>query len=477
MSSLGIWVFAPGAAAVALYAFRRWNQAATLAGTIIALLLAWLAWLLPIEQPIPIRLWAGIPALRIQAAQLLFGSRFVLDNSARPALALLFFSAAFWFGGSLAANTHRLFVPLGLGVAALTAAALAADSVPAAALLISLAALVGLPIVSPPGAPARRGALRFLVYIISGTCLVLFADAAISNLLGGAAADAAPDLTPAVLMLALGFALILAVTPFHTWMPMLGEETNPYAAAFIFFLLPIAVSFLAFEALLGYSIAGLTPVMFQVLRSAGALMVIAGGVGAAFERHLGRILGFGAVAMMGMTLLAISLNDQLGRPTPMIGIFFAQLPPTGLALALWSLALCILRLKRGGLDFVDIRGAGRELPLTAAAIALANLSLAGLPLLAGFPVALALWSALARTSVPTALISAVGLGGLAAAALRSLAALITGEEPAPWQIGENRMQFALLTCGALLLFIAGSFPQIYLPTLTNLGIIFAGPAP
>lgn len=477
MSAFLIWVLVPGIAAVVLYTLRRWGQAVTLAGVIIAFLLAWAAWVLTVGEPIPLRLWAGLPALRIEAGQVLFNSRFQLTNSARPALALLYLSAAFWFGGSAAASTHRLFVPLGLGIASLTAGALAAESVPAAALLVALAALLSLPIVSAPGASAQRGALRFLVYIISGTCLVLFADAALSNLLGGAVEQDIPDLTPVMLMLALGFALILAVTPFHTWMPMVGEESNPYAAAFIFFLLPIAVSFLAFEALAGYSVAGLTPAMFGVLRAAGALMVFAGGIGAAFDRHLGRMLGFGAVTMMGMTLLAISLNDQLGRPTPLIGVFFARLPPTGLGLGVWSLALCVLRLSRPGLDFVELRGAGRGLPVAAVAAVLANLSLAGLPLLAGFPVTLALWSALARFSLPTALVSALGLGGLAVAALRTLAVLIGSDEPEPWRIGETRLQAALLIAGALGLFILGCFPQLFLPILTNLGIIFAEPVP
>jgi hypothetical protein len=39
------------------------------------------------------------------------------------------------------------------------------------------------------------------------------------------------------------------------------------------------------------------------------------------------------------------------------------------------------------------------------------------------------------------------------------------------------MQAALLALGGLALFIAGCFPQIYLPTLANMALIFAGGAP
>jgi NADH:ubiquinone oxidoreductase subunit 2 (subunit N) len=522
MTSFVLWVLLPGLSAGLLYGLRRWQRATTLAGVGIALLLAWLAWQFPIGESIPVRLWAGLAPARIQPEHTLFGSRFTLDNPARPALALLYLSAAFWFGGAGAARTHRLFVPLGLAAVALICAALGAEAIPAAALLLGLAALLCIPIVSSPGEATRRGAVRLLVYVVCGICLVLFADAALTTGLAPtlqgapqATPETARDTTSALLILALGFAMILAVVPFHTWMPMLGEETNPYTAAFIFFLLPMAASFLALETLTRYSVAGATPAMFIVVRYAGALMAITGGVGAALERNLGRILAFAAIVMLGMMLIAISLNDQLGRPTALIGLFFAVLAPTGLGLGIWGLALTILSGYVPDLSYRSVRGVARRLPTAAAVLLLANLSLAGMPLLAGFPVHLALWSALAQRSHPTALLASLGAAGLGIAALRTLAVMarldpserpqtlsaeapagVTGPGPATlpasapppapaapaiqgprWQMTETRWQAILLAAGGLLLFLAGCFPQSYLPTLASMAILFAGPIP
>ncbi len=477
MTALVIWSIFPGAVAFILYSLRRWAQAVYWTAVIAALLLAWLAWQFPIGEPIPIRLWTVLPALRIQATQLLFGGRFTLDNSMRPALVLIYASIAFWLGGSGAARTHRLFAPLGLGIAALFTAALASETLPSSAFLFALAAFISVPLVSAPGEPTRRGALRFLSYLVSGVCLIIFADGLITALPSGSGADPTTGIPASILILALGFSLTLAVVPFHTWAPMLAEESNPYAAAFVFFLLPLGISFLALEVLIRYSLPGLAPAMFVVVRYAGVLMTLAGGVGAAFERHLGRILGFAAIAQIGMMLLALSLNDQLGRATPLIGVYFAQMAPQGLGLALWGLALRILGYYEPDLDFRSLQGVAYRLPVASAVLLLANLSLAGLPLLASFPINVALWSALIQKSQSAVLLSLVGNLGLFAAALRTLAVMLQSSEPNRWRISEDRIQITLLVAGVVMLTLAGIFPQAYLPTMANLGIIFAGPTP
>lgn len=477
MTALMIWSIFPGVLAFVLYSLRRWAQAVYLTAVIAALLLAWLAWQFPIGEPIPIRLWTALPALRIQAEQSLFGSRFTLDNSMRPALVLVYISIAFWLGGSGAARTHRLFAPLGLGIAALFTAALASETLPAAAFIFALAAFASVPLVSAPGEPTRRGALRFLSYAVSGVCFIIFADGLITALPSNAGADPTMGIPTPILILSLGFSLILAVVPFHTWAPMLAEESNPYAAAFLFFLLPLGISFLALEVLIRYSLSGLAPAMFTVVRYAGVLMTLAGGVGAAFERQMGRILGFAAIAQIGMMLLALSLNDQLGRATPLIGIYFAQMAPQGLGLALWSLALRILSYYEPDLNFRSLQGIAYRLPVASAVLILANLSLAGLPLLASFPINLALWNALIQKSQLAVLLALLGNCGLLTAALRTLAVMLQVSEPCRWRITEDRIQITLLVAGGAALALAGLFPQAYLPTMTNLGVIFGSPAP
>ena len=476
MSALAVWSLIPGLFAFSLYSLRRWEKTIHATGALFALLLAWLAWQLPIGEPIALRLWPGFPIFTIDPVQFIYGNRFTLDNSTRSVLILLYLGAAFWIGGAGPARTHRLFAPLGLMLTAVLAAALAADSVSSAAMLIAVAALVSVPLLSSPGRPAARGVSRYLIFQIGGVCLILFADALLT--IATTPGDAAQhSLIPAMLALSLGFAMILAVLPFHTWLPMLAEEANPYAASFVFFLLPNAVALLALEILIRYSLIGLPAGTFLALQYAGVLMVLAGGIGAAFDRHLGRVLGFAAAAQIGMTLLAISLNDQPGRTPALIGIYFSQLAPQAIGLAVWSLALSIFRFYLPELSYTAVRGAALRLPVAAMTLVLANFSLAGLPVLASFPVNVALWSALSQDSLSVALLSLVGCAGVLVAGLRSLAALVHAPGEMRWQISESRLQVILLLAGTGVLIFAGLFPQLYMPSLVNLAINFASPTP
>jgi formate hydrogenlyase subunit 3/multisubunit Na+/H+ antiporter MnhD subunit len=476
MTALAIWSLIPGLFALSLYSLRRWEKAIHATGVLFALFLAWLAWQLPIGETIALRLWPGFPIFTIQPEQFIYGNRFILDNTTRPVLTLLYLGAAFWIGGAGPARTHRLFAPLSLLLTSVLAAALAADSVSPAAMLIAVAALVSVPLLSSPGKPAARGVSRYLIFQITGVCLILFADAEL--VIATTPRDTGqPSLIPALLALALGFALILAVVPFHTWLPMLAEETHPYAAAFVFFLLPNMVALLALEILIRYSLIGLPAGTFAGLQYAGVLLALAGGIGAAFNRHLGRVLGFAAVAQIGMTLLAISLNNQPGRATPLIGIYFSQLLPQAIGLAIWGLALAILRFYLPELSYTAVRGAARRLPVASMTLVIANLSLAGLPFLASFPVYVALWSSLSLRSFNVALACLIGCAGVMAAGLRTLATLVAAPSDMRWQISESRSQVILLFAGAGLLILVGLFPQYYMPILTNMAITFANPAP
>ncbi|MFM8322262.1 MAG: proton-conducting transporter membrane subunit, partial [Chloroflexota bacterium] len=449
-----------------------------------------------IGQPIVLRLVTTLPAFRIDETTRLFGGSFRLDETTRPALALLYLSAAFWFGGAFAARSHRLFVPLGLAVAGLMTAALGAQDAATAALLFELVALLFVPLLSSPGRKMRRGVLRFLVYQTIGVCLILFAEALL-GLMSTAGGDT-PQQADAFLALLLGFAMLLAVVPFHSWMPMLAEQGNPFQALFAFFVIPGAAGFLAFETLLRYSATSLAPAMLLVFQYGGVLMVLVGGLGAAFERHLGRIAGFAALSQVGMTLLAVSLNDQAGRSSPVVGIYFAQLLPQAISLAVWGVALSAINRELEGLQFRVTAGAARRMPFAAAALVLANLSVAGVPLLAGFPVYVALWAQLVSRSLPVTLLSLAGNLGLMVAALRTLTVLALKPEPASgapdaaapgsptpdgpaapadWKPGETRLQMLLLGAGMALLLLAGLLPQAYFPTLTSMAIQFAGAGP
>jgi NADH-quinone oxidoreductase subunit N len=475
MSAPLLWIILPGFIAIGLYVMRQWRNAIFITGLLAALLLAWLAWQLPIGETISLRLWPGFPAFKVSETLTIFGRPLLLDNVHRPALIMIYLGIGFWFGGAYQAGADRLFIPLGLGIAALLTASLAVDPVYYGVLIAEVVALVCVPILSPPGKALNRGVMRFLIFQTLGIGLILLGDLSLPVI--GVTTENPSTLSPVSLLIELGFLLMIGAFPFHTWIPMITEQANPYAAAFVFYIVPTTLLLLALGYLARYTRLGVSLSTYASLRPIAVMMILAAGVWAAFEHHLGRILGFAAILQIGTSLMAISLGDRTGQGSALGGLFFAQLFPQAIGLAVWSQALCAIQSDQGDLRFESLQGKAYRLPLATLSLALANFSLAGLPLLASFPVYLALWSALAQRSLGIALLAITGNALLFVAGVRTLAALLKSSPNDRWQAPPRGWQTTLLILGMMLLFVVGLMPQWFIPALTNMGLIFSGATP
>jgi formate hydrogenlyase subunit 3/multisubunit Na+/H+ antiporter MnhD subunit len=227
-----IWIILPGAAAVGLLGLRRWPRIQWVTGLVVTLLLALLAWRLPIGQLVIL----GPLNFKIEPTLAVLGRKFTILDAARPGLQAIYLIAAFWFGGAIMARPGRLFIPMGLAILALLTAAVAVTPLLYAALLIEVAVLVSIPLLAAAGQPLGQGVLRYLSFQTLGMPFILLTG----GLLVGIETDPGnPELVRRVgLLLALGFSLLLAIFPFHTWIPRLTEEAHPYAAAFVLLILP-----------------------------------------------------------------------------------------------------------------------------------------------------------------------------------------------------------------------------------------------
>ncbi len=466
MSSPVLWIVLPIAAGAGLFFLRRWYRLTVALGTGLALLLALLAWQLPVNETI----YLGPLIFKIGDTLNVLGRQFILLDTDRPLVLVIYLLAAIWFAAAYTGRAGRMFVPLGLVITGLLTAVPAVNPFLYAAMLVELIALVSVIMLSRPGQPVRRGALRFLIFQTLGMPFILFTGWLLTGV------EASPGelalVSRAAILLGIGFVLWLAVFPFHTWLPMVAEEAHPMAAGFVFLMLPFVVMLFGLGFLDRYAWLRNATQLNSLLQLAGVLMVLTGGVWAAFQRHLGRMLGFAVMVEIGKALLAISL--PAGLP-----IFFAMLLPRTVALAVWSLALTVLQTYPGLATRRDLGGQGmkglaRKLPLAAASLGLAHFSIAGLPLLAGFPVFLALARELASTNLLIALLTLVGMVGLLAGGLRSLAVLLTGSDTDPqgWQMQERGAVVFFLAIGGVVLLAIGLFPQVFLPALADLAQIF-----
>jgi len=210
------------------------------------------------------------------------------------------------------------------------------------------------------------------------------------------------------------------------------------------------------------------PALNVLLTTAGILMITTGGIFAAFQRHLARIMGYAIIVESGYSLLALAVGGANGA-----GVFLLLLIPRALSLGVWALALSVLRESAPSLDLAGIQGLGRSRPVVAGSLVLASLALAGMPLLAGFPSHQAIWEGLARTSSLLTFWAMIGSLGLFLSQLKTLASFagvpvkIDASKPQ-----EMRMQRLVLILGVLALFLIGLFPQWVLPLWTKLPAIF-----
>jgi NADH-quinone oxidoreductase subunit N len=466
-----LWIVVPGVAAGIFYLLRKYKRLVQSLAIALTLFLALLAWQLPIGVAIPLGPWPALPKLVLTESISFLGRQFLINDSARPALMIIYLGSALWFIGAATIPISRLFFPLGLAIAALLTAVISVQPFIYAALLIQMAVIVSVPILSPPGKPVPAGVIRFIIFQTIGMFLLVFSGWIVSSIEINAN-DPILVLRASVL-LGLGFAMTMSVFPFNTWIPMVAKETHPYAAAFVFFTLPEVITLFAFNVFGRYSWLQTAPLINQFFTLVGLIMITGGGFWSIFQNNLGRIFGYAVITEIGLSMIAIGQiittyqidpisEINLITKFPLAEIFFALLLPRGLNLAIWALALSIIKATTMNLDFQSVGGKAYQFPFAVISLSLAGFSLAGFPLLAGYPVRTLLGAVIAQESPLIAGFSLVGYFGLVLATIRSIFVLFKSQEGRSWMLTETRSQLILLGLGCLILLIIGVFPSLFL---------------
>lgn len=375
MSAPIIWIVIPGILAVILFLTNRWQRLNTIIALITSVLLSLLAIFLPIGNEF------NVAALtyQIRESQIILGRQLIITSSDIPILVIIYLGMAIWIAGAYFTNVSKLFPSIAIGTAVLLVSAMSVQPFLYAAVLIELAALACVPLVTSPGEKVGSGVLRFITSYTIGMPAILF----VGWILTASTSTVLIEnfQLQAGIFLVIGFMFILAIFPVHSWVPMLIEQTQPFAATFAIFWLTQAGLFFGFGLLGRYELAPDVQTLSNILRIIGVFIVVINAVFIMFQKDLGRLLGFFILGEVGFTILTMSLQP------PVNGYLFYSLSLLKmLPIVLCAFCLSHLHLKYTSLNFRRLTGLFQSNHWVATGVITSILCLMGMPLLPMFPI-------------------------------------------------------------------------------------------
>ena len=462
----------PVVMAVGLQFLRRWTTLMAWLGVLTAGLVGAVIVFLPLTQP-----WQ-LGSLEIELGEplLILGRELIVQPVDRFALAFLFFTTAGLFVVAWRLLPHSNFFPIGLVTVSVLAGALLVEQVVYTALLVVMAAILAVfPLHEPEtlrggategdGDGSRTsGGLRYMAYAVLAlpglmiTQLLLDLFATFPNdqgLLSGAA-----------VLMSLSFAILFGAVPFQSWLSNVAMNGSPPVVTFIFTVNLGTVWFMLLSYLQSYAWLERQAAFGPLFTALGLLMMITGGLLAASQQSLGRLVGYATLVDNGAMLLALGLERVEG-----IAIASMLLLARPLSLSLMTLGLQGLRDVGGGDDSREaVLGAAWRAPWRAVAFLVGGIALAGFPISLSFPVRWGLYRLLAAENLFGALLALGGSAGVVLGLVGVIRSLLTppatGARPRAGEAGvraitvvEDRGVLLLIAVLSLVSLILGLFPQ------------------
>lgn len=345
-------------------------------------------------------LWAGVAASGIVRVELAgwappLGIALQVDGASVAMLALTHVVLLAVFAAAAAEprlTGSEAFWPLVLFAAVAISGVFVAADLFSVYVLLELLTLAAVALVALGGRGASAAALRYLFVAVTGSLFYLLAVALVYGETGTLdltlAADRLTDGPVAAAALALvtvGMAAKIALFPLHSWLPV-AHPAAPAAVSALLSALVIKASLFVLWRV--YAAVGtdidLAPAFAIATAAAGAAGVLWGGIMALRRDRLKTVIAYSTVAQVGylVLILPLMLADGPGGEGAAVagwsgGVVLAI--AHGLAKAAMFLAAGALVVAYGSDELSGLRGAHARMPLAAATISIAGVSLAGLP--------------------------------------------------------------------------------------------------
>ncbi|MBC5993748.1 NADH-quinone oxidoreductase subunit N [Pontibacter cellulosilyticus] len=212
-----------------------------------------------------------------------------------------------------------------------------------------------------------------------------------------------------LLMLLIGISFKISAAPFHFWTPDVYEGSPTFFTAFMSTVVKTA-GVAAFFKLMAAAFAASYAAWFPTMIAITVLTLVVGNIGAVIQTSAKRMLAYSSISHAGYLLMSlVAFNEKSASSILFYSLAYATASITAFGV------LMLVSDQKGSDKYEAFNGLGRTNPLLAFAMTVSMLSLAGIPLTAGFFAKFFVFSAVLQESsmlwlvVIAVLLAAVGI--------------------------------------------------------------------
>lgn len=257
-------------------------------------------------------------------------------------------------------------------------------------------------------------------------------------------------LVAGVMLLTFSMAFKVSAAPFHFWTPDVYDGAPTVFTSFMATIVK-AAAFIAFIRLFYYAFGDISSTWKMIVALLTLLTLFIGNITAVFQQSVKRMLAYSSIAQAGFMMMAILAMNSFA----MEGLLLYAV-----AYSLATIGLFAILVKMKDYTFEGFNGFARHQPLLAGAAVVFLLSLAGIPLTAGFLSKFYMLKAVIQTGNYLWLVIAAVL--LAAVSVyyyfRVIQAMYFKEGEAPSMEVSSSFRWTI-SAVALLLILLGIYPQ------------------
>ncbi len=240
---------------------------------------------------------------------------------------------------------------------------------------------------------ALGACVKYFIQTVSGSILVLFAIALVLLQTGtldlaAMTAEPSPLMVVAGALFVMGFGVKVALFPNYTWLPDTYAEAPTGISAYLSGVVTVTglIALLKALTVIAWSVTAWGALLIII----GTINIVIGNLLALPQQQVKRILAYSSISHIGYIVLAIGIGITTQSLPGMTGatlhLFIHGLMKALAFLVIGAFAFALIRQRDDAIPLTisDLKGAAARYPLMAVALVVALLSLAGIPLLAGF---------------------------------------------------------------------------------------------